>query len=114
MGRNDLWVGTSEFFLLSGQGVAAYKDCRIKHISLMNTPSESIASRDEHLRFCKQQALEYCATGDVVTAWTTLRECLLHHPETRNHEAIFIGTLLLTMGQLDSPQKMREFIEGCH
>ena len=70
-------------------------------------------SREEHLRSCQQQALEHCAAGDVMTAWATMRNGLLQHPETQEHEAIFIGTLLLTLGYLDSPQQMREFIESC-
>ena len=69
-------------------------------------------SRKAHLQACREEALRYCVQGDVLAAWLTLRDCLLRHPETQDHNAIFIGTLMLSLGQLSTPEQMRGFIEG--
>ena len=34
------------------------------------------------------------------------------HPGTANHSAIQLGAMLLFAGHLDTPEKMRKFIEG--
>jgi hypothetical protein len=73
---------------------------------------ETLTTRQEHLAWCKKRALEYCDIGDVTQAFASMGSDLGKHPETENHAAIQLGMTLLMGGQLDSPMKMRKFIEG--
>lgn len=50
--------------------------------------------------------------GDVNQAFASMGSDLGKHPETANHAAIQLGMMMLMGGHLDTPQQMREFIEG--
>jgi hypothetical protein len=69
-------------------------------------------TRAEHLAWCKQRALEYVDRGDTQQAFASMASNLGKHPETAGHSALQLGMMLLMGGHLNSPQKMREFIEG--
>lgn len=69
-------------------------------------------SREEHLRWCKQRALEYVDRGDLQEAYASMCSDLNKHPDTQNHLAIPLGLGLLMIGDLSTPQKMRDFING--
>lgn len=69
-------------------------------------------TRQEHLQWCKKRALEYCDRGDLQNAFASMASDLQKHPETENHSAIQLGMLQLMSGFLDTPEKMRHFIEG--
>lgn len=69
-------------------------------------------NRAEHLKWCKQRALEYCDAGDVNQAWASMTSDLGKHPETENHAAIQLGMMLLIGGYNKTPHEMRKFIEG--
>ena len=69
-------------------------------------------TRREHLDWCKKRALEYVDAGDIEQAYASMASDMGKHPETRNHAALDFGTLLLAMGDLDTPEKMSKFIEG--
>jgi len=69
-------------------------------------------TRNEHLEWCKERALEYVDTGDLENAWGSMCSDLTKHPETVNHSAIELGTMLMMNGNLDTEPEMREFIEG--
>lgn len=69
-------------------------------------------TRKDHLDFCKARALEYVARGDIHGAFTSMVSDLGKHDETKGHMGIMLGTELLVGGHLDSPIKMRQFIEG--
>jgi hypothetical protein len=69
-------------------------------------------TREEHLAWCKQRALEYVERGDAVNAWASMASDLSKHAETEKHSAITLGTMMLMGGHLNSPQAMRKFIEG--
>ena len=71
-------------------------------------------TRAEHLAWCKQRALEYVEAGDLEEAMASMCSDLTKHPETANHAGSQIGLLMLMNGHLDTPQKMRTFIEGFH
>jgi hypothetical protein len=71
-------------------------------------------TREEHLEWCKKRALEYCDIGDVNQAFASMGSDLRKHPETANHAGIGLGMQLLFAGQLDTPEKMRKFINGFH
>lgn len=69
-------------------------------------------TRDEHLAWCKQRALEYVDRGEVTDAWGSMASDLGKHPETRNHAAIPLGMMMLVGGHLSTAHVMRRFIEG--
>ena len=69
-------------------------------------------TRGEHLAWCKQRALEYCDRGDLSDAFASMASDLGKHPETKNHSGIQLGMMMVMAGQLDTPEKMRNFING--
>lgn len=69
-------------------------------------------TRQEHLQWCKQRALEYCEAGDTTNAFASMTSDLSKHPETENHPAIQLGMMLLMSGHLSSQIEMKKFIEG--
>ena len=69
-------------------------------------------TRDEHMEWCKKRALEYIDNGDIRNAWASMSSDLQKHPETKNHAAIGLGTMMLLAGDLGTIDKMRRFIEG--
>lgn len=72
-------------------------------------------TREEHMRWCKERALEYLKPGpyfSVDEAMASMLSDLGKHDETRNHVA---GELMLRMrmaGKLNTPSEMKKFIEG--
>lgn len=71
-----------------------------------------MTTREEHLVWCKQRALEYVKNGDLAQAFTSMSSDLGKHKETQGHSAIELGMMLMMGGQLDTEAKMRDFIEG--
>lgn len=70
-------------------------------------------SRSEHVAWCKKRAIEYIELGDLNQALASMSSDLQKHPETAGDKNILlIGMSLLLSGNLDTPAKMREFIEG--
>ena len=71
-----------------------------------------IITREEHMAWCKQRALEYLKAGDDSQAFASMMSDLGKHPETAGHIGIELGTTLLISGNLSKPGQMREFLEG--
>lgn len=71
-------------------------------------------SRAEHLAWCKKRALYYVDRGDLISALTSMTSDLNKHPETQGHAASELGMSLMIIGDLDTPEKMRKWIEGCN
>jgi hypothetical protein len=69
-------------------------------------------NRQEHLEWCKNRALEYCDRGDLQNAYASMISDMSKHLETENHAAIGLGINLMMIGDLNTPTKMRKFIEG--
>lgn len=69
-------------------------------------------TRQEHLDWCKQRALEYCDNGDAVNAWASMASDMSKHEETENHAALQLGMMMLMSGHLNSVPEMRKFIQG--
>jgi hypothetical protein len=69
-------------------------------------------TRAEHIDWCKQRALAYVDAGDLHNAFASLNSDLGKHPDTQNHGAIELGMMLMIGGHLDTPKRMREWIEG--
>ncbi len=69
-------------------------------------------TRNEHLQWCKNRALEYVDAGDLQQAFASMGSDLNKHPETAGHSGIKLGMGLMMIGDLNTPDKMRRFIEG--
>lgn len=69
-------------------------------------------TRSEHVDWCKRRALEYVEQGDVQNAYASMASDLRKHRETEDHPAIMLGMQLMMIGDLSTPDKMRQFIEG--
>lgn len=69
-------------------------------------------TRDEHLAWCKKRALEYIERGDPQAAMQSMLSDLAKHPETQNHAGILLGFGLVMAGLLNTPEKVRDFVEG--
>lgn len=75
----------------------------------MNEPTET---RSQHLQWCKQRALAYVDAGDLPQAWASMASDMSKHPETSEHIALEMGTMMLLGGMLNSQKEMRDFIKG--
>ncbi len=69
-------------------------------------------TREEHLQWCKDRALEYVDMGDLGQAFASMASDLTKHEETKNHSGIKLGIMMLFGGHLDSAEEMRKFILG--
>lgn len=69
-------------------------------------------TREEHLEWCKQRALEYCDAGKPQEAYASMASDLGKHPETQGHIAVSLGLQLMMIGDLNTPDKMATFIRG--
>lgn len=69
-------------------------------------------TRTEHLAWCKKRALEYVDMGDISQAIASMCSDLGKHPETASPVAIQLAVMMLTSGQLRTPDEARKFING--
>lgn len=69
-------------------------------------------TRQEHLQWCKDRALEILNSGDIQGAYSSFLSDMNKHPETENHIALKLGTMLLLSGNLNTYRQMKEYIEG--
>ena len=69
-------------------------------------------TRQEHLAWAKQRALEYCDRGELQHALDSLISDLGKHPET--HDPYWAESAIVKWmeGKLDTLEKMRAFING--
>ena len=71
-------------------------------------------TRDEHLEWCKQQALEYVDRGDFNEALASMLSDLGKHPDTAKHAGIALGVMMASAGLLGSRREIERFIKGFH
>src|SRR5712671_5011437 len=69
-------------------------------------------TRQEHLDWAKQRALEYVDRGELAQAFASIVSDLSKHDETSGHLGIELGASLLFSGFLSTPEAMKEFIMG--
>jgi hypothetical protein len=71
-------------------------------------------TREEHLQWAKDRALEYADQGDAGLAMNSLIQDLGAHPETEASVSIVVELMapLVITGNLRSPHEIRRFIEG--
>jgi hypothetical protein len=69
-------------------------------------------ARAEHLKWCKDRALEYVDRGDIANAFTSFTSDMNKHPQTANNVALEMGAMLMFSGNLSTERQMREWING--
>lgn len=67
-------------------------------------------SRDEHLQWCKDRAIEYLP--DTQQAFASFMSDMRKHEETENHSALILMGKMFFAGHLGSAFAMKKFIEG--
>lgn len=71
-------------------------------------------TRQEHMQWCKDRALEYVNEGDIDQALASMLSDLGKHPETQSSVASCgpLAMMLKMGGQLSTREDMKKFIEG--
>lgn len=69
-------------------------------------------SREEHVQWCKDRAMEYIKKGDINQGLTSMFSDLKKHEKTREHPAIQIGLGLMMIGNLGTASEAEKFIQG--
>jgi hypothetical protein len=69
-------------------------------------------TREQHVAWCKQRALECVDQGDTATALASVMSDLTKHEGTADHAAIELGMMLAMSGHLSTEREMRDWIEG--
>jgi len=70
-------------------------------------------TRAEHLKWCKDRAMEYVRIGDMNQAFASISSDLMKHDETQMHESTNrLGLQLLLSGHLSTVKAMTEWIQG--
>ena len=69
-------------------------------------------NRQEHLQWAKDRAIEYVENEDNQQAFASFVSDMTKHDELSNHLALGMGMALLLGGHLDTPQQMKNWING--
>ena len=71
-------------------------------------------TRDEHLNWAKDRALEYADQGDTANAIASLASDLGKHPDTASSVPVVRELMfpLAMVGEFEKPGGLRKFIEG--
>ncbi len=71
-----------------------------------------MGTREEHLKWCKQRALELIDSGDWHQGLASMLSDINKHPETQGHPAAGLAAMLMFAGQLNDTKSVREFVLG--
>lgn len=69
-------------------------------------------TRDEHLQWCKDRALQYVERGDLINAVASMLSDLRKHDELKDHIGIQLGLGLMMTEALRNVHEVKRFIEG--
>lgn len=69
-------------------------------------------NRNEHLQWCKDRAMEYVDKGEVADGIASFMSDMTKHPETDDHSALELMTMMLFGGHLETAQEASKFIQG--
>ena len=69
-------------------------------------------NRSEHLQWCKDRAMEYLGNGDPKQAIVSFMSDMSKHPETENHKALEMMTMMMIGGLLDGTPEVEKCILG--
>lgn len=67
-------------------------------------------TRGEHMKWCKDRALEYVDRGELQNAVASMFSDMGKHDETRG--SVGIGSILLAAVDMTNQESVRRFIEG--
>lgn len=70
--------------------------------------------RSLYVQQCKEKALQLVAQGDLAEAWHFLVAALAEYPPTRNDPHMAIGADMWARGELDTPVKLRAYIQSIY
>jgi hypothetical protein len=68
--------------------------------------------RAQHLAWAKQRALQYVAQGDLADAFQSFLSDMSKHDQLENHIGLKAGATLFYHGHLNTPEAMKNHIEG--
>lgn len=71
-------------------------------------------TREEHLAWCKERALEYIDRGQVLEGLASMMSDMSKHPETHAPALDQMTVGLMLVGALSTPEEARRHIEGYH
>lgn len=69
-------------------------------------------TREEHLAWCKQRALEYIDKGQIKEGITSMMSDMSKHDETKSPALDQLALMMLVSGHLNSVYEARKFING--
>ncbi len=69
-------------------------------------------NRSEHLQWCKNRAMEYLGNGDPKNAIASFMSDMGKHPETENHKALEMMTMMMFGGLLNTTPEVEKCILG--
>lgn len=70
-------------------------------------------TRDEHLKWCKQRALAYVASGDYSSAVTSMLSDLGKHPETKaSSDGVLAQLGMMELIKGPTRESITRYIEG--
>ena len=69
-------------------------------------------NREEHLKWCKDRAMEYVKHGDLQNAVTSMLSDMGKHEDTRDHPALQLMAMLMSTGHLENRKEVEDFILG--
>ena len=69
---------------------------------------------DEHLKWCKQRALEYVDRGELGDAVASMASDIMKHPETKMSDATIGSLVMVAMLRImdGDGRGVREWVEG--
>jgi hypothetical protein len=112
MQTKEEWIGAAIGLSIAGiLLVIIYKFLKFEGL---RKKKENEMDRFEHLRWCKERAMEYVIDGNNSEALASMASDLGKHPDTLSLSSMCVGLGmgLLVAGQLDSIDQGRKFIEG--
>ena len=69
-------------------------------------------TREEHLDWAKERALEYAKRGDIQQAVASMLSDLRKHPELERHAGGDLGMMLLMSGNMRDSLACEKWING--
>lgn len=87
-------------------------DMELEVKMMLSDTKKNTMNREQHLKWCKDRALEYVDAGDNPNAFASFQSDMTKHEETKGHKALQLGTMLLLGGHLETPKGMKEWIIG--
>lgn len=69
-------------------------------------------TRQEHLKWAKDRALEYVAQDDVAAAWASFSSDMCKHEELRSHPALRLVSQMVFGGRVTTADQIRREIDG--